>query len=95
MKQVYIVKRGSQFKKSFKRVRQYPGFNKERFDLVVRLLSFGEALPEQYRDHALTGFMTGLRECHLAPDILLIYTIENSILTLTLINIGKHSQLFR
>ena len=95
MTSLYKVRRSSSFKKAFKRVRQYPGFNEDRFDKVVIQLSRGEALPEQFRDHALTGFMSDSRECHLAPDILLVYSIQDSILTLTLIDIGKHSQLFR
>lgn len=91
----YKVQWSSRFKKSFKRVRQLPGFNEDKFDTVVRLLSRGETLTEQYRDHALSGFMSDKRECHLAPDILLVYSFTDSILTLTLINIGSHSKLFR
>ena len=91
----YRIQRSSRFNKSFKRVRQFVGFKEERFDLIVKMLSRGEVLPEQFRDHPLTGDMIGLRECHIAPDILLIYELNGGILTLTLMNIGKHSQLFR
>ena len=91
----YELKQSGRFKKSYKRVQQFPGFKQDKLDFVIDSLLAGETLPEQYRDHALTGFMSGLRECHLAPDILLIYSLQNSILTLTLIDIGKHSHLFR
>lgn len=91
----YRVQRSSRFNKAYKRVHQFQGFKEERFDMIVRILSQGEALPEQFRDHPLSGNMIGLRECHIAPDILLIYEIDNGILTLTLINIGKHAQLFK
>jgi mRNA interferase YafQ len=91
----YELKVTGRFKKSYKRVKQFPGFKQTRLDNVIDTLLSGEPLPEQYRDHALTGSMTGQRECHLAPDILLIYSLQNSILTLTLIDIGTHSQLFR
>ena len=60
---------------------------------VVTLLSMGEKLPEKYRDHALTGNWVGHRECHISPDWLLIYRIENDILVLTLSRTGSHSDL--
>ena len=82
------------FKKSLKRVRQYPGFKIQKFRNVIELLQCGAVLPVQYRDHGLTGDMAGYRECHLAPDILLIYQIDNEILTLVLTNIGTHASLF-
>ena len=44
-----------------------------------------------YRDHALTGNFHGFRECHVKPDWLLIYMIEEDILTLTLVNTGSHA----
>lgn len=44
-----------------------------------------------YRDHALTGNLHGFRECHVKPDWLLIYMIEEDILTLTLVNTGSHA----
>ena len=52
-------------------------------------------LPEQYKDHNLSGNYKGYRECHIEPDWLLIYKIENDIITLTLVHIGTHSDLFR
>ncbi|WP_174854847.1 type II toxin-antitoxin system mRNA interferase toxin, RelE/StbE family [Streptococcus suis] len=42
----------------------------------------------------LTGNFSGYYECHIIPDWLLIYLIENDILTLTLIDTGAHSDLF-
>lgn len=63
-------------------------------DDVIRMLSRGELLPEKYRDHALTGNWIGYRECHLLPDWLLVYRIEDDILVLTLVRTGTHSDLF-
>ena len=60
---------------------------------VVDLLQAEEPLPEHNRDHALTGNYTGHRECHLSPDWLLIYKVEDS--TLILVRTGSHSDLFR
>ena len=53
-----------------------------------------EPLPEKNRDHALTGDWIGHRECHIQPDWLLIYRIEDNVLVLTLARTGSHSDLF-
>ena len=71
------------------------GLNISLLDEVVDLLRQGRQLEERYRDHGLTGDLAGFRECHIKPDWLLIYLIENDILTLTLIDTGSHSDLFR
>ena len=64
-------------------------------DDVVDKLRQGEQLDARYRDHGLTGNFTGFRECHIQPDWLLIYLIENDILTLTLVDTGTHSDIFK
>ena len=63
-------------------------------DDIIRILSRGEPLPEKNRDHALTGDWVGHRECHILPDWLLVYRIENDVLVLTLARTGTHSDLF-
>jgi len=49
-------------------------------------------LDEKYFDHYLKGKYEGFKECHLKPDLLLIYSIEYEILKL--VDIGSHSELF-
>ena len=51
-------------------------------------------LEEKYKDHELKGKYQGFRECHIQPDWLLIYLIEEGILTLTLVDTGTHADLF-
>ena len=63
-------------------------------DDIIRILSRGEPLPEKNRDQALTGDWVGHRECHILPDWLLVYRIENDVLVLTLARTGTHSDLF-
>lgn len=63
-------------------------------DDIIRFLSRGEPLPEKNRDHALTGDWVGHRECHILPDWLLVYRIENDVLVLTLARTGTRSDLF-
>ena len=64
-------------------------------DEVVDTLRRGITLDEKYHDHELTGNYKGFRECHVKPDWLLIYLIEGDILTLTLVDTGTHSDLFK
>ena len=54
----------------------------------------GEKLPEKNKDHELGGDWVGHRECHILPDWLLIYRIEDDLLVLTLARTGTHSDLF-
>ena len=54
----------------------------------------GITLDEKNKDHALSGNWVGHRECHILPDWLLIYRIENDVLVLTLLRTGTHSDLF-
>lgn len=91
----YTVHYSSRFKKSLKRVKRLPSFNAEKLKRVIRILSNGESLPPSYKDHGLVGSLKDFRECHVAPDILLIYQIDDGLLVLTLAAIGKHSQLFK
>ena len=50
---------------------------------------------ERHHDHTLTGNYLGFRECHILPDWLLIYAIDNGKLILTASRTGTHSDLFR
>ncbi|MDR3120646.1 MAG: type II toxin-antitoxin system YafQ family toxin [Clostridiales bacterium] len=64
-------------------------------DSVIALLAKGEVLPEKYCDHALQGKHRGYRDCHIRSDWILIYKIDNDILTLLLSETGTHSDLFK
>ena len=89
----YIVKSTSQFKKDYKRAVKR-GANIRLLQEVIDLLAMGEALPKKHRDHALTGDWIGHRECHIAPDWLLLYRVDGNVLTLTLTHTGTHSDIF-
>ena len=88
----YTVKPTSQFKKDYK-LAMKRGLNISLLNEVITKLSRGESLPEKYRDHALIGNWLGHRECHILPDWLLVYKIENEVLVLTLSRTGTHSDL--
>ena len=61
---------------------------------VVEKLKARRPLDVKYKDHPLSGNYKGYRECHIQPDWLLIYLIEDDILTLTLVDTGTHADLF-
>lgn len=83
----------NQFKKDYKQAMKRH-LNIELLDDIIRKLAKCEALPEKNRDHALTGNWVGHRECHIQPDWLLVYHIEDDVLVLTLARTGTHSDLF-
>lgn len=90
------IERSSVFKRDYQRVKAMP---RHRADLdqrvleTVTLLSADQALPEPRGDHALSGEWSGYRECHLKPDLLLIYRKANADI-LRLARLGSHSELF-
>lgn len=89
----YIVKPTTQFKKDFK-LAMKRSMEIELLEEVIAMLAMGETLPDKHKDHALTGNWVGHRECHILPDWLLIYRIEDEVLVLTLARTGTHSDLF-
>lgn len=70
------------------------GLDEERLNEVIKKIMAGEKLPIKNRDHALSGNYEGFRECHIMPDWLLIYSLENTFKIVTLIRTGSHSDLF-
>ena len=89
----YIVKPTTQFKRDFK-LAMKRSMKIELLEEMIAMLAMGETLPDKHKDHALTGNWVGHRECHILPDWLLIYRIEDEVLVLTLARTGTHSDLF-
>lgn len=87
------IKYHTMFKKDFKRLKKR-GYDISRLEKTVELLANEVPLPEQFKDHNLSGNYNGFRECHIAPDWLLIYQVNNNELVLVLSRTGSHSDLF-
>lgn len=81
------------FKKDYKRVKKQ-GKDLCLLEKVIDMLLAGETLSARYRDHALSGSYTEFRECHIQPDWLLIYAINENELVVTASRTGSHSDLF-
>ena len=90
---MYRIVATGKFKKDLKTIIKR-GYNMKLMDEVVTKLSNGEKLPEKNKDHALVGNYVGKRECHITPDWLLIYEIDNGELILYLTRTGTHADLF-
>ncbi len=88
------IERTSRFKRDYKR--EAKGRHRASLDesmvAALRFLVADMPLPERYRDHALTGNWTGYRDCHIKPDLVLIYEKPDAD-TLRLIRLGSHSEL--
>lgn len=84
MKTIAIV---STFKKDFKK----QGLSSELVTVLYHLIN-GNLLPENYKDHRLSGNLNQFRECHVKPDLLLLYQVKDN--NLILIRLASHSELF-
>lgn len=91
---MYAIRPTNKFRQDLK-LCQKRGYNMQAITDVIKKLAAGETLPPQNRDHELSGNYKGFRECHIQPDWLLIYRINNNDLILFLSRTGTHSDLFR
>lgn len=88
----YQLERSNNFKRSFKKQKFSDDEEACYIDVIFKLLN-GIELEEKYKDHPLKGNLKDYRECHIKPDLLLMYTIVDD--TLELVNIGSHSEIFK
>ena len=93
MIEILDLKRTKQFKKDLKRMVK-SGADMALLDEVILMLRKREKLPERYNDHSLSGNWVGHRDCHILPDWLLIYKIDEQNLVLTATRTGSHSEIF-
>jgi len=89
---MYSIFRTSSFKKQYKKLAIS---DRDLVKEVIILLVQNSKLDEKYKDHKLTGNFKDLRECHIKPDLLLIYKINDDILELALVQVGNHNSLFK
>ncbi|MBK1642980.1 type II toxin-antitoxin system mRNA interferase toxin, RelE/StbE family [Chromatium okenii] len=90
------IERSSTFKRDYKHTKANPQHRSDLDALVMKVLAAlvaDQTLPASNRDHALSGQWTGNRECHIKPDLLLVYRkLDHNILRL--VRLGSHSELF-
>lgn len=88
----FEIFRSSSFKTDFKKLNDD---EKEKLKTVLFSLINGEILEQRYKNHQLIGNYNGCMECHVKPDLLLIYKINLQFNELQLVRIGSHAQLFK
>ena len=90
------IERSSAFKRDYKR--EAKGQHRLTLDTdlmpILVALADDQPLEQRHRDHDLSGNWVGYRECHIKPDLLLIYKKPDDV-TLRLARLGSHSELFR
>lgn len=93
---MYDIKPSTRFKKDFKKLKK-SGRNKndiEELLYVIDKLAIPEVLPPKYKDHGLIGNYKDYRECHICPNLLLVYRQDEDAEMLNLARINSHSELF-
>jgi mRNA interferase YafQ len=81
-----------QFRKDFRRLTQARPALLGEFDALRKYFEAGDALPVKYVDHPLKGRLREYRDCHLRPDVVIVYSREPG--RLFFARIGSHSELF-
>ncbi len=90
---MYELKYSSKFKKDLRKIRRQRDVIKELEEILDFLIG-GEKLADKYRLHRLRGEFKNCYECHIRPDILLIYKANKKSLLILLLRVGSHSELF-
>ena len=90
----YDIQFTTQFRKDLKLAKKQ-NKNLDKLFYVIRNLASGKVLEEKYKDHELSGKYKGIRECHVEPDWLLVYSIQNDLFVLMLYRVASHSELFK
>jgi len=91
---MYKVYYSKGYKRDFKRLSCSGRFDRERLETVIKSLAKGESLAPSFRIHSLHGKLSGSLECHIEPDLLLVYKKFDDILILNLVRLGSHSDIF-
>ena len=81
------------FKRDYKKIAKNPKAVRALTD-ILNLLADEKPLPPKYRLHILSGDYADVLECHILPDLLLLYRVNASALELVVMRIGSHSTLF-
>ncbi len=88
---VYKIATTKRFDKDYEKLSKS---DRELAKAVITRLANDEKLEPKYKDHSLKGEYKGFRDCHVKPDLVLIYSKNKDALLLTAFRISSHSELF-
>lgn len=89
---MHSLEYSTQFKKDFKKITKRPIPEIVEVGRIISMLQRDEPLEDRHVDHPLAGNWQGFRDCHIKPDLVLIYRVNDGMLQLA--RIGSHSELF-
>lgn len=92
---MYTEIRTKKFRKAINRLNKSGSFDCKLFEEIVDMLLARAPLPTIHHDHSLKGNLMNYRECHIKGDLILIYLVDTYLETVTLVDMGSHSSLFR
>lgn len=87
------INRTTTFRRDYKREKKSDPDLDDILAPLLDLLAADAELPARLRDHSLAGGWKGFRDCHVRPDLVLIYAKKGADV-LTLVRLGSHSELF-
>ena len=93
---MYRIVRTKAFERSYRKLKQ-SGIKEQIFNdikSIIDTLALRKSLSPKHQDHKLAGYFDGYRECHVRPNLLLIYQIDHGNLILIVVDIGSHPYLF-
>jgi len=90
---MWNVARRTQFRTDYKKISR-SGIQMDEFEFILTEICNRRSLPQKFNDHNLSGNWKGRRECHVKPDVLLIYKVDEGKRLIILERIGSHSELF-
>jgi len=83
-----------QFRKDINRLQKSGSKDIEKVKAVIKLLIERKQLDPSYKDHQLIGNFKNRRECHIRPDLLLVYKVDKKEMTIIFERTGSHSDIF-
>ncbi len=91
---MYKIILTGRFKKSLKKIKKSNSHDISHIKKLIHNITNDKKLGIRFKDHKLRGTLSKLRECHIKTNLLLIYEKDKKDMTLTLVDIGSHSDLF-
>lgn len=88
----YVLSYAKSFKKDIKKLKTC---DVDMVFNVLKKLADNEPLEPKFKDHALKGELAGFRDCHIKPDLVLVYQKLDDMLILHAVRVGSHSELFK
>ena len=91
---MYKLYYSRKFKRDYKRIKKNSNFKLNKFEIILDILIDTGDLGNQFKNHRLKGIFQNCFDCHIQPDVLLVYKIYHEEKIINLLRIGSHSNLF-